>query len=85
MAKHVLLLCDLSDGSCSGDVLSLKLWLENQPRALSLDVCEHHAEAIIDIFSKGSTEALPARPRQRMEPTKLKTTKDTRKLKLPRK
>jgi hypothetical protein len=81
MAKHVLLLCDLSDGACSGDVLSLKLWLEHQPRAMSLDVCEHHADPIVQIFSQGDTEALPARPRQRMEPTKLKTTKDTRKLK----
>jgi hypothetical protein len=81
MAKHVLVLCDLSDGSCSGDVLSLKLWLENQPRALSLDVCEHHAEPIIDTFSQGSTEALPARPRQRMEATKLKPTKATKPLK----
>jgi hypothetical protein len=81
MARHVLLICDLADASCQGDVLNLKLWCEPQPRASSLDVCEHHAEPILDLFKSGSAEQLPARPRQRMEATKLKPTKATKPLK----
>ena len=84
MAKHVLVICDLSDAHCSGEVTTFKLWQDEQARALSMDICEHHAKPVLEIFSAGHDEPLPPKPRQKMEPTKLKTTKQTRQLKRPK-
>lgn len=81
MAKHVLVICDLADASCSGEIYSYKLWREEEHRARQLDICEHHAQPLVEMFSSGHNEPLPPRPRQKMEPTKLKITKDTRHLK----
>ncbi len=84
MAKHVLVICDLSDAHCSGEVETYKLWHDPQARALSIDICENHAKPVLEIFSAGHDEPLPPKPRQKMEPTKLKTTKQTRQLKRPK-
>ena len=84
MAKHVLIVCDLADASCTGDVITYKLWRDEEARARSIDICETHSKPLLEMFSAGHNEPLPPRPRQKMEPTKLKTTKQTRQLKRPK-
>lgn len=84
MAKHVLVICDLSDAHCLGDVTTFKLWRNHDARAMSMDICEHHSKPLLEIFSAGHDEPLPPKPRQKMEPTKLKVTKQTRALKRPK-
>lgn len=84
MAKHVLVICDLSDAHCNGDVETFKLWRDHDARAMTMDICEHHAKPLLEIFSAGHDEPLPPKPRQKMEATRLKTTKQTRGLKRPK-
>lgn len=81
MAKHVLIICDLGDRFCKGEVQHFKVWRTDDAVAHGLDVCEYHAKPLVEMFALASDEPLPARPRMRMEPTKLKITKDTRHLK----
>lgn len=83
MAQFELRVCDYPSGktSCGQEAVSFYIWKDGARQAVSVDLCEKHAERLEHIIEVGEPVDVPARPRAKMELTKLRTTPATRKLK----
>jgi hypothetical protein len=54
-----------------------KVWQPGESTAVEIDLCFTHGNPLIRLLELGTETELPAKPRQRMELTTLKTTKQT--------
>ena len=82
MAHEVVLRCDNPGGKpCLRQATAWRIWPEGAPSAYRVDLCEVHAKPLLAIISGAISETLPTKPRQAMQITKLKTTKETKALK----
>lgn len=81
MAKETILVCDLGQGTCKQSATSYRLWRDGDRQAWEVDLCDDHARPLLEVVAVGRQVDLPAKPRQRMEATKLLTTPKTAPLK----
>ena len=81
MAKETRLVCDLGQGTCKQLAKSYRLWRCGDRQAWEVDLCDEHARPLLETVQSGRLVDLPAKPRQRMEATKLVTTPRTAPLK----
>lgn len=81
MARETVTLCDFEQGACRRVADSYRLWRDGDKQASAIDLCEEHARPLLAIFEGTQSVDLPAKPRARMDVTKLVTTPKTAHLK----
>lgn len=81
MARREILVCDFGDTPCGQTATTWKIWRDGERQAWTLDLCEDHARPLLTLIEGAERTDLPARPRVRLEATRLRTTSKTRDLK----
>lgn len=84
MAKQTVLVCDHGGTPrhpCHGPVRNYSVTVDGARVAHALDLCERHAQPIVDLLPLAEVAALPSKPRAGFKVTPLKTTRTTRDLK----
>ena len=83
MSQFETRVCDYPSGKsfCGQEAVSYVIWKDGSRQAVIVDLCGKHAERLETFITLGKPIDLPARPRAKMELTKLRTTPATRRFK----
>lgn len=81
MARETVTLCDFGHSGCRRPATSYRLWRDGDSKASAIDLCDEHAQPLLDLIEGAVQVDLPTKQRQRMEVTKLLTTPRTAPLK----
>ena len=81
MARETVILCDFGHSDCKQPAVSYRLWRDGDSKASAIDLCDEHAQPLLDIIDGAALVDLPTKQRARMEVTKLLTTPRTAPLK----
>lgn len=81
MVRRTFLLCDFEATGCDRPATTWKIWRDGERQAWSVDLCETHSEPLLPLLEKAERTDLPVKPRVKLEPTTLRTTDKTRRLK----
>lgn len=81
MAVETARVCDFGQGSCKQPASAYRVWRDGDRQALAIDLCEQHAGPLLAAVEGAQQVDLPAKPRERMTVTPLRTTSRTARLK----
>lgn len=81
MARETVILCDFGHSDCRRQAVSYRIWRDGDSKASAVDLCDEHAQPLLELINGAEQVDLPTKPRARMEVTKLHTTPRTAPLK----